>query len=248
MYNPFTLKNKTILITGASSGIGKSTAIECSKMGAKVIIIGRNQERLETTYNLLQGRGHTMFVFDLKKIEMFDELIENLPELDGLVNNAGIISTIPCNYITESKMCDILSINVNAPILLFSKLMKKKKIKKGASIVFTSSINGTIIGGLGSSVYATTKGALAGFVKSAAIECAQKNIRVNCICPGMINTNIYESGIITDEQLKKDTEKYPLGRYGSPDEVAWSIIFLLSNASSFITGTNIIIDGGFSVQ
>lgn len=246
--NPFSLTNKTILVTGASSGIGKATAIECSKMGAKVIITARNEEKLKETLSSMEGDGHQMIIADLSKADEIDNLVAQLPEINGLVNNAGKTITVPSNFITNDKLEDIVSVNMTAPILLFSKLLKKKKLLKSSSIVFTSSINGTYIGGLGSSMYAATKSALVGFVKSAALENAVKKIRVNCVCPGMINTNIYESGVVTEEQLIEDTKKYPLGRYGEPEEVAYAIIYLLSDASSFVTGTNLVIDGGFTIQ
>ncbi|MEE0892898.1 MAG: SDR family oxidoreductase [Treponema sp.] len=247
-YNPFSLINKTILVTGASSGIGKATAIECSKMGAKVIITARNEEKLKETLSLLEGDGHQMIIADLSNTDEIDNLVSQLPEINGLVNNAGKTITLPCNFITEEKLADIVSVNMTAPILLFSKLLKKKKLIKGSSVVFTSSINGIKTGSVGSSMYCATKGALSGFVKTAAIEYATKQIRVNCVCPGMINTNILEFGVVTEEQLVEDAKKYPLGRYGEPKEVAYAIIYLLSDASSFVTGTNLVIDGGFTIQ
>ena len=247
-YNPFSLINKTILVTGASSGIGKATAIECSKMGAKVIITARNEEKLKETLSLLEGEGHQMIIADLSNTDEIDNLVSQLPEINGLVNNAGKTITLPCNFITEEKLADIVSVNMTAPILLFSKLLKKKKLIKGSSVVFTSSINGIKTGCVGSSMYCATKGALSGFVKTAAIEYATKQIRVNCVCPGMINTNIFEFGVVTEEQLVEDAKKYPLGRYGEPKEVAYAIIYLLSDASSFVTGTNLVIDGGYTIQ
>lgn len=247
-YNPFSLINKTILVTGASSGIGKATAIECSKMGAKVIITARNEEKLKETLSLLEGDGHQMIIADLSNTGEIDNLVSQLPEINGLVNNAGKTITLPCNFITEEKLADIVSVNMTAPILLFSKLLKKKKLIKGSSVVFTSSINGIKTGSVGSSMYCATKGALSGFVKTAAIEYATKQIRVNCVCPGMINTNILEFGVVTEEQLVEDAKKYPLGRYGKPEEVAWAMIYLLSDASSFVTGSNLVIDGGYTIQ
>lgn len=247
-YNPFSLINKTVLVTGASSGIGRATAIECSKMGAKVIITARNEGKLKETLSLLEGDGHQMIIADLSKADEIDNLVAQLPEINGLVNNAGKTITLPCNFITEEKLADIVSVNMTAPILLFSKLLKKKKLIKGSSVVFTSSINGIKTGSVGSSMYCATKGALSGFVKTAAIEYATKQIRVNCVCPGMINTNILEFGVVTEEQLVEDAKKYPLGRYGKPEEVAYAIIYLLSDASSFVTGTNLVIDGGFTIQ
>lgn len=248
IYNPFSLQNKTILVTGASSGIGRATAIECSKMGAKVVITARNEGKLKETLSLLEGDGHQMIIADLSKADEIDNLVAQLPEINGLVNNAGKTITLPCKFITEEKLDDIVSVNMTAPILLFSKLLKKKKLVNGSSVVFTSSIGGTFIANMGNGMYGATKGALSAFVKIAALENASKNIRVNAVCPGMINTNLFDSGVINEEQLAEDMKRYPLGRYGKPEEVAWAMIYLLSDASSFVTGSNLVIDGGYTIQ
>lgn len=247
MYNPFSLAGKTILITGASSGIGKATAIECSKLGAKVIITGRNRVRLEETLFSMSGNGHLLVEADLQNEADIDMLINSLPTLDGVVNNAGITKTIPTTFISAQSLLELLQINTIFPILLTQKLLKKKKLAKPASIVFTSSISGNYIAALGNVMYSTTKAAINGFVKNAALDLASKKIRVNAVCPGMIDTGILSAGTITEEQLKEERKKYPLKRFGKPEEVAFAIIYLLSDASSFVTGTNIVIDGGFTL-
>lgn len=247
-YNPYSLENKTILITGASSGIGKATAIESSKLGAKVVITGRNEERLNETYINLDGNGHIKIIADVSTDEGLDTIINNCPFIDGFVNNAGIIKTIPIQFITREKIDELMSVNLDSMILLFAKLLKKKKLPKGSSVVFTSSIGGTKVGTIGNSLYDSSKAAISGFIKTSAIELAPKNIRVNCVCPGMINTNLFNEGAVTEQQFQEDSKKYPLGRYGNPEEVAWAIIYLLSNASSFITGSELVIDGGFSIK
>ena len=247
-YNPYSLENKTILITGASSGIGKATAIESSKLGAKVVITGRNEERLNETYINLDGDGHIKIIADVSTDEGLDTIINNCPFVDGFVNNAGIIKTIPIQFITREKIDELMSVNLDSMILLFAKLLKKKKLPKGSSVVFTSSIGGTKVGTIGNSLYDSSKAAISGFIKTSAIELAPKNIRVNCVCPGMINTNLFNEGAVTEQQFQEDSKKYPLGRYGNPEEVAWAIIYLLSNASSFITGSELVIDGGFSIK
>ena len=211
MYNPFSLEGKTILVTGASSGIGKATAIECSKMGAKVVLTGRNEAKLQQTYDLLMGNGHLMII-------------------------------------TRDKMEQIMSVNTLAPILLMQQLLKKKKLEKNGSVVFTSSISGPVIAGVGNVMYSTSKAAVCGFVKNAALDLASKNIRVNAVCPGIINTHIWDTGTISEEQLSEEMKKYPLKRFGKPEEVAHAIIYFLSDASSFTTGTNLVIDGGFTLQ
>ena len=247
MYNPFSLAGKTILITGASSGIGKATAIECSKLGAKVIITGRNRLRLEETFSSMSGNAHLLIEADLQYPSDIDMLIDSLPMLDGVVNYAGMTKTIPMAFISEEILLDVLRINTISPILITQKLLKRRKLAKSASIVFTSSISGNSVGVLGNTIYSTTKAAVNGFVKNAALELAPKNIRVNTVCPGMIDTGILSSGIITEEQLDEERKKYPLKRFGKPEEIAYAIIYLLSDASSFVTGSNLFIDGGFTL-
>lgn len=248
MENPFSLVGKTILITGASSGIGRSTAIECSKLGARVIITGRNKERLEETMSQLVGEGHQSFAIDLVDDIQMDALVEQIPEIQGLVNNAGITETMLTQFIKRENVEKILSINTIAPILLTQKILKSKKIKRGGSIVFTCSVSGTCVCGGGNVLYSTSKGAVNGFVKNAALDLASKGIRVNEVCPGMINTHILDGGKISEEELRIEASKYPMKRFGNPEEVAYGIIYLLSDASSFVTGTGIVIDGGFTLQ
>lgn len=248
MYNPFSLKGKTILVTGASSGIGKATAIECSKLDANVVITGRNEQRLKETLDLLDGEQHMMIVADLSNEESLANLVEQCPSLDGLVNNAGSTIMIPTQFISRDKLMQVLEVNTIAPILLTQMLLKKKRLGKGSSIVVTDSISGVKIASPGNVLYSTSKSAINGFVKNAALDLAGKNIRVNAVCPGMIATHILDDGSVTAEDLAEDMKKYPLKRYGKPEEVAYAIIYLLSDASAFTTGASIVIDGGFTLQ
>lgn len=250
MDNPFSLKGKTILITGASSGIGRGIAIECSKMGAILVITGRNQERLEETYNFLQGSGHTKIATDLSDNENIEKLANLCPSLDGLVNNAGIPKLSTVKFIKSDSLNEIININTISPIILTSLLVKNKKINKDGSIVFISSISGVLISTLGESMYSTSKGAINGFVKGAAIDLASQRIRVNSINPGLIETNILElaNEIFSKEQIIDKLKQYPLKRIGQPRDVAYATIYLLSEASSWVTGTNIVVDGGFTLQ
>lgn len=247
MYNPFTLENKTILVTGASSGIGKATAIECSKLGAKVIVTGRNEERLNQTLAELEGEGHQAIVGDLATDEGVNTLVEQCPRIDGLVNNAGATVTVPVQFINRENLEGLMQVNTVAPILLFQRLMKAKRLGKGASVVFTASISGLCCAVLGNSLYSTSKAAIGGFVKNAALELAGKNIRVNAVCPGMIDTHILDAGVVGADDLERERQKYPMKRFGKPEEVAWSIIYLLSDASSFTTGSTLVMDGGFTL-
>ena len=248
MTNPFSLEGKTILVTGASSGIGRATAIACSQMGATVVITGRNEQRLQETLDVLDGKGHMLIVADLSSDEQIDAMVEQIPTLHGLVNNAGITETCLTNFIRRDKLNKVIEVNTLAPIILTQKILKKKKIGKGGSIVFTSSISGTSVAVIGNAMYSAAKGAIHGFMRNAALDLAPKGIRVNDVCPGMIDTHILDSGAISQEQLDIEAQKYPMKRFGKPEEVAYGIICLLSDASSFVTGTGIVIDGGFTIQ
>lgn len=247
MYNPFSLEDKTILVTGASSGIGKAIAVESSKMGAKVIITGRNKERLEETFKQLEGEGHQMYIGDLKNEDDIDKLIEVLPKIDGCVNNAGIVNPLLIQFINQNALNDTLDINTIAPILITQKIVKKKKLEKEGSVVFISSVSGVFCSSIGGGLYSMSKGAINGFAKGAALDLASKKIRVNTVCPGMVDTNILSAGIVTQEQIEMDQKRYPLGRYGKPEEVAHAVIYLLSDASKWVTGSNLLIDGGYTL-
>lgn len=248
MYNPFSIEGKRILVTGASSGIGRATAIECSKMGAKVVVTGRNKERLQKTLEELYGEGHQMILADLSVEEDLDLLVDSCPKLDGLVNNAGQTIAMMTQFITRENLNSLMEVNTIAPILLFQRLIKKKKIGKGCSVVFTGSISGVSCAGLGNVVYSTSKSAISGFVKNAALDLAFKNIRVNAVCPGMVETHLLDAGTIGEEELSRERDLYPMKRFGKPEEIAYAIIFFLSDASSFTTGINMVVDGGFTLR
>lgn len=243
-YNPYSLQGKTILVTGASSGIGQATAIECSKMGAKLIITGRNEERLQQTFDSLEGEGHQQIAIDISNTDGVLKLVEDIAMVDGLFNNAGVSTTKPIGFISEDEIDRLFNINVKAPILLTNTMVKKKKINKGGSVVFTSSI-GKMVVTPGNNLYAASKGALSSFMRGAAVELASKRIRCNAILPGMIETPIMSGkGSISQEQWELNKQKYPLKRFGTPEEVAWLVIYLFSDASQFITGSEFVIDGG----
>lgn len=248
MNNPFSLEGKTILVTGASSGIGRATAIACSQMGAVVVVTGRNESRLQETLGALEGSGHQMIVADIANDDQIDYLVDQIPAINGLVNNAGITETCPTQFIKREKLNRVMEVNTIAPILLTQRILKKKKLGKGGSIVFTCSISGTCVCGGGNVLYSASKGAIHGFMKNAALDLAHKGIRVNDVCPGMIDTHILDAGTISEEQLEIEAQRYPMKRFGKPEEVAYGIIYLLSDASSFVTGSSIVIDGGFTLQ
>lgn len=249
-YNPFSLKGKTILVTGASSGIGATTAIECSRMGASVIITGRDEARLEETLQALAPNkiGHNMIVADLTKDEDLEHLVQSLPLLDGCVNNAGIVGLVPTPFLTMEKITKMQQINLNVPMLLTRLLVKKKKLKNPSSIVFTSSVAGVFRVSMGNAIYATTKCGIDAFMRTAALELAAKGIRCNSVNPAMVETRILNRGQLTPEQYELDRQRYPLKRYGKTEDVAWAIIYLLSDASSWMTGTALKLDGGMTLE
>jgi NAD(P)-dependent dehydrogenase (short-subunit alcohol dehydrogenase family) len=247
MYNPFSLEGKTILVTGASSGIGRAIAIECSKMGAAVIITARNEERLNETLLQMNGNKHSIIAADITNTADLSKLINMSPVLDGLVNCAGLIKTLPFAFINMETLSSVMDVNFIAPTLLSAQFVKKKKFSKNSSIVFISSISGVLCVTLANSMYSASKGAVNGIIKGMALDLASKNIRINSVNPGMVETHIYDAGIITAEQLEEDKKRYPLKRYGKPEEVAYAVIYLLSDASSWITGSNLVIDGGYTL-
>jgi NAD(P)-dependent dehydrogenase (short-subunit alcohol dehydrogenase family) len=242
MNNPFSLSGKVIFVTGASSGIGQSIAIESAKMGAELIISGRNAERLNETFCQLEGSNNTQLVAELTKPEDIDFIVEQLPCLDGVVLNAGVLRTVPVKYITDSAIEEVFNTNIISSIKLVQKLLKSKKINKGASIVFISSISSFSVK-VGNSLYSATKGAINSFMKVLALELASKSITVNSIQPGFIKTRALDSGIITDEQLEDHFKIYPLG-IGKPTDIAYACIYLLSDAAEWVTGSIFTIDGG----
>lgn len=250
MYNPFSLDGKTVLVTGASSGIGRGIAVECSKMGAKVVINGRNKERLQKTFDQLEGEGHIQIVADLSKQEDIERLANEVPELNGFVNSAGIPKICPVKRIDRQTLEEIMNVNAFGPILLTSQLLRKKKLQKKSSIVLIASISGVCMANTGEGPYAATKAALAGYTKTAAFELAAQGTRVNTICPGLVPTEILtlSNEMFSEDQLKETMYgRYPLKRVGTPEDIANGAIYLLSDASSWVTGINLVIDGGYTV-
>ena len=250
MYNPFSLEGKTVLVTGASSGIGRGIAVECYKMGAKVVINGRNKERLQKTFDQLEGEGHIQIVADLSIQEDIERLVNEVPELNGFVNSAGIPKICPVKRIDRQTLEEIMNVNAFGPILLTSQLLRKKKLQKKSSIVLIASISGVCMANTGEGPYAATKAALAGYTKTAAFELAAQGTRVNTICPGLVPTEILtlSNEMFSEDQLKETMYgRYPLKRVGTPEDIAHGAIYLLSDASSWVTGINLVIDGGYTV-
>lgn len=251
--NPFTLEGKTIIITGASSGLGRQCAIDCSRMGARIALIARNEERLAETLASMEGSGHGVYPYDLKHIEGIRELIREITNrhgrVDGLLHAAGLSSVTPLKLVKPSMYEDFFTTNVYTSIELAKEITRMGNYTKGAcSLVFFASIMG-VVGEKGKTIYSATKGALISAVRSLACELAEKGVRINCVSPGAILTpiNARQPYMVDPERRKALEDKHPLG-LGRPEDISSTCIFLLSDASRWITGQNIIVDGGYSAQ
>lgn len=248
MTNPFSLENKTILITGAASGIGRAAAIQCAGMGAKVILVDLNKEGLEDAIGLLSSDAAEYRALDLTDFDKLVEMVSTLPKLDGVVSNAGIVLSLIAKFAEIKDMERIFKINTFSHFNLIQQIISQKKLNKEASIVFTSSMSGVYCGLAGGSLYGATKSAILGYAKALAIELAPRGIRVNTIHPGMIETPLTKGTSLSKQLLEEDAKNYPLGRYGKPEEIAYSIVYLLSDATVWMTGSQLLIDGGYSVK
>jgi len=249
--NPFSLEGRLILVTGASSGIGRECAIACSKAGATVVILGRDPSRLNETLALMhQPDRHIMYVSDLLEFDKAEGIVKECVmqngRIDGLINCAGISTTLPLNAISPEKTQHFFETNVSGPLNLTKHVIKISNFSlTGGSIVFISSIMG-LAGENGKTLYSLTKGALISAVRSMAIELAKRKIRVNSVSPGVVDTPMSKSAVYNkdEESFQRILALHPLG-LGMPEDVANACVFLLSDASRWITGTNLVLDGGY---
>lgn len=242
-FNPFSLVGKTILVTGASSGIGQSIAVTVSMMGGCVIATGRNQSRLQQTLSQMEGEHNCIEIADLTQLEDIEVLASAVPLLDGIVHCAGIGHRMLAKMINQSEIDAVMQTNFNGAVLLQSALLSKKKVKKDSSIVFIAS-KAAEFPSIGNALYSASKGALISYSRCLAMELAPRGIRVNCICPAMVWTDLAMQNEVTEEQLKESEQAYPLKRYGKPEDIANLAVYLLSDASSWMTNSCIDITGG----
>lgn len=244
--NPITVLNKTILITGASSGIGAEAAILLANNGATIILSGRNEERLKAILEKLPAGNHKIITAELTDSSDIDSLVQSIKTLDGIVHSAGIVKPFPVKFINTKQIKQLFGINYEGPVLLTSRLFKAKKISNGASIVFMSSISSKFPH-KGGALYSGSKAALNAFSKTIALEYAPQKIRSNVISAAMVKTPLFDEAekAITKEMMDKHGEHYPLG-FGEPEDIANAMLFLLSDASKWITGTELIMDGGLT--
>lgn len=251
MLSHFMLSGKTIIVTGASSGIGRECAICCSKHNATVILLGRDIERLSETLSMMQNaEKHFIYTIDLleyeKVVAITRNIVTDIGKIDGLVNCAGISTTLPLNSISPLKMELFFKTNVIGALNLTKQVVKASHFSEdGGSIVFISSVMGRV-GEAGKSLYGMTKGAIDAAVKSLAVELAPRKLRVNSILPGVVESPMSKNAVYSRDtvSLSKIINLHPLG-LGKPEDIANAGIFLLSDASRWITGTNLIVDGGY---
>lgn len=245
MNNPFSLSGKTILVTGASSGIGRGIAIACAGMGAQLILTGRNITRLQETLSALEGEGHSYIATDLTNAPERTALVEQLPALHGVVHCAGVGSRVPCKMLTQEDINHVLKPNTEAPMLLQAELLAEKKLQKGASVVIIASAAANMPVA-GNAVYSASKAAMVAYAKCLAQELAPRQIRVNSISPTMVWTDLALVGA-SAEQLTEAEKQYPLKRYGQPQDIAHLAVYMLSDASQWMTGSDVQITGGSQV-
>jgi len=237
------IKGKTILITGASSGIGREIAIQCHNNGAHVIITGRDLDRLKETSNKILNGHYLSYCYDLSIEENIVELVDKLPKVDGVVFCAGLVEYLPIKFINKNKIQNTFSLNFDSQVILTQQLIKHKKLNVNSSLVYISSISSKLGVG-GTAMYAASKAALNAFMKVTASELANQKIRANSVCPGIITTPMGQKAQNMTQDISKD---YPLG-LGQPVDVAESCLFFLSDASKWITGSELIIDGGLTLK
>lgn len=249
----FSLSNKTILITGASSGIGRSCAVQCSKMGASLLLMGRNVDELNRTVSELQpGTKVEMIVADFSKMVDLElviaEKILTIGKIAGFIHCAGVEKTLPLKKQTSEVFQSIFDINVFAGFELAKIISLKKYKAEKASFVFIASVAG-MVGESGKTIYSASKGAVISGARSMSMELARSDIRVNSISPAMVKTPILEKMFdgIGEEASQNIIKKHPLG-IGEPEDVANACVFLLSDAAKWITGTNLVVDGGYTAQ
>ncbi len=246
MTNPFSLEGKTILVTGASSNIGRQIAVKCSEMGAKVIATARNEERLKETLGKMTGEGHQILQSDLSDSEQIPTLVEHLPELDGIVMCAAVFRTTPIRNNRRKYTEEMFKTNTFANIDLVQLLSKNRKIKDGGSILFISSV-AAYRPYVGNALYSATKGAINSFCQVLAIEQSNRKIRANCVSPGIIQSDMeVKDWAVTQEELDKEEARFPLG-FGHTEDIAYAAVYMMSDASKWVTGTNMIVDGGQSI-
>lgn len=252
MVNPMDLSGRTFVVTGASSGLGRDCALFLSELGATIVMVGRSNDQLEVTSKMMSGSGHLIEPFDLHNVNAIPEFLKDITRstgsLDGIVHCAGIAALRPIKLVSKESFNDLMNINVNAAIGLTKGFRQKKVNRSGGSIVYISSVAG-LVGQTAHVEYCASKAALIGLCKAAALELARENIRVNCIAPGFVKTELTDKALntLSPEQLKVIEDYHPFG-IGYPRDVSNAVAFLLADTGRWITGTTLVVDGGYTAH
>lgn len=250
-FNPFSLEGRNILITGASSGIGRQCAIDCSKMGARVVAIGRNEARLSATLDQMEGKGHACYTYDLSNLDGIKPLVEQIvaenEKLGGIICAAGVERTKPFKLFSPMDYEEVMTVNTLSAFELVRHATSVKCFDQTGGVIFISSIT-SIIARTGTAAYSASKGALVSGARVFAAELAKRKIRVNCISPGTILTPLMQNYLsqLSDEDYRKRIGGFPLG-LGETTDVSSACIWLLSDASRWVTGQNLVVDGGYTI-
>lgn len=240
-------RNKTALITGSSSGIGKELALLLSKLGCRIILHGTDKVKLSKVNELLEGNQNHVLQLNFDTDLDFSSIINSLPNIDFFINCSGITHSTTIRNLNFDKAKQILQVNLFSPIFFLKELARLNKINSFGSVVFITSIAGKTRFSIGNLMYGLSKAAVEGFSLWCAKEMAVNQIRVNCVAPGLIETGFSNGTVITNEQYNSHAREYPLGRIGKPEDVTSVILFYLSDSSKWITGTSINVDGGISL-
>ena len=253
MARPLDLEGSRFLVTGAASGIGRATCILISRLAGKVIAADIDAEGLECTLQSIEGEGHICSPFDLREIEKIPSWMNGLASeggvLSGVVHAAGVHCIQPVRLLTPAVYRNVLTVHTEAALSLARGFIKKGVCcPKGGSLVFVSSVM-AVTGSPGAVAYALSKAALIGLVKSLAVEVASRRIRANCVVPGFVNSPMFDkvSALWDPEQRARVEAEHPLG-IGDPEDVANAIAFLLADSGKWITGTALVVDGGYTAH
>lgn len=252
MLNPWDLSGRSVLVTGASSGLGRSISVLVSRLGARVSLVGRDEIRLHETAAQLAGSGHRVERFDLSQVERIPEWLKSVATqvgpIHGLVHSAGMHFTVPLRALQLAKFEELMSTNLTAALYLAKGLRQRGVRAERSSVVFLASVM-ALVGQPGVSAYAASKGALAAAARCLALELAGENIRVNCLAPGHVRTEMGQrnEASMTPEQVRALEAMHPLG-FGEPEDVAHACAFLLADTSRWITGQTLAVDGGYTIH
>ena len=252
MWNPMDMSGRTVLVTGASSGIGRSTSIQLSRLGARLILVARDKQRLCDTERQLNGKSHRVAPFDLQDLSAVPEWLKCLAheegELSGLVHCAGVHMARPLRFVDTDKVEELIRVNVLAAQQLAKGFRQRQVRASTGSIVFVSSVM-ALVGQAGVSTYCASKGALTAMARSLALELAGEGIRVNCVAPGIVESEMtsHLARSLTEEQFTAIRKMHPLG-IGHTDDVAHAVSFLLADSSRWITGSTLVVDGGYTAH